>query len=121
MYEGFLVAFFGQRSLINRQSGGVRIDFVSPVEDGVIFLRLRTSLFQKFNDSMNPRPVAMLDSVKGLFDRIQHWLYDKSSESAIYRRVIEDKLYFALCKQATPNTVNSFTVLAFFGERLTLQ
>ena len=48
MYERL---FFGQMSLINRQNGGVKIDFVPPVEDEVIFLRLRTSFFQKFNES----------------------------------------------------------------------
>lgn len=121
MYERFLIAFFGRRSLINRQSGGVRIDFVPPVEDEVIFLRLRTSFFHKFNESMNPKPVAMLGSVKLLFDKTQHWLYENLGESAFHQRVIEDKFYFALRKQATPYTVNGFTVLVFVGERVTLQ
>jgi len=121
MYERFLIAFLGQGSLINRQSGGVRIDFVPPVEDEVISLRIRTSFIQKFNESMNPKPVAMLGSVKLLFDKIQHWLYENLSESAFHFRVLEDKFHLALCKQATPYTVNGFTVLVIVGERVTLQ
>ena len=70
---------------------------------------------------MNPKPVAMLVTVKLLFDNIQRWLYQKSSEPAFQKRAIEDMSYLALYKQATPFTVNGFTILAFFGERVALE
>jgi len=54
---------------------------------------------------MEPKPVVILDSVKFLFEKIQHWLYEKSIEPAFQRRVTEIKFYCALREQATPHTV----------------
>ena len=98
----------------------MRIDFVPPVEDEIIFLRLRTSFVQKFNESMSLKPFAMLGPVRLLAGKMQHWLYDNFRESAFCQRSIEDKFYSALSNQATPHTLNGFTVLAFVGERVPL-
>ena len=71
-YEKFIIAYFDQKSLINQQSDEMKIDFVSSIEDEIIFLKLRTSFVQKFNESMNLKSFVMLDSVRLLVDKMQH-------------------------------------------------
>ncbi|BCS24477.1 uncharacterized protein APUU_40921A [Aspergillus puulaauensis] len=111
--ERLLIQFFGERSLLNVQSGGQYIDYLPKITDEKLFRGFNSRYFTEFSSSCEQFPGTAWGKLSDDFDEIER---HARTHSELYHFHHD---YFNVMKnEARPYQYKGYTVMVYLGEEL---
>lgn len=111
--ERLLIQFFGERSLLNVQSGGQYVGYLPNIADEKLFRSFDSRYFTEFSRGCVRFPGTAWDELLDDFDEIER---HARTHSELYR--FHHNYFNAMKNEARPYQYKGYTVMVFLGEEL---